>query len=222
MNEVFVEVFNSPILYKDSLSYMQSFVKKSKETKTTTSKLLILEHLPVVTTGVRKNLASIISNDLLQKNNIKIIKSDRGGDITYHASGQAVFYCLFHMKTIGVGVKEFVSMLEKSVVKTLKFFDIDSATKPNMPGVYVGNKKISSLGIRIKNGYSYHGLSVNFDMDLTAFSFINPCGYKGLEMCNVVDFCSNITKQEFVDKLKNIILNEFGYKNCTSKVLDSI
>ncbi|MDE4013340.1 lipoyl(octanoyl) transferase LipB [Glaesserella parasuis] len=130
---------------------------------------------------------------LLNPTNIPVVQSDRGGQITYHGLGQQIMYVLIDIKRHkakgnDLSVRDLVTALEQCVVKTLADYGINAYPKPDAPGVYVDGKKICSLGLRIRKGCSFHGLALNIQMDLTPFRNINPCGYAGLEMCQLADF----------------------------------
>lgn len=126
---------------------------------------------------------------LLQQINIPIVQSDRGGQITYHGLGQQIMYVLIDIRRHqALNVRQLVTALEQSVVKTLSDYGITAYPKADAPGVYIDEKKICSLGLRIRKGCSFHGLALNINMDLSPFRAINPCGYVGLEMCQLADF----------------------------------
>ncbi|HGS6421611.1 TPA: lipoyl(octanoyl) transferase LipB, partial [Klebsiella variicola subsp. variicola] len=119
---------------------------------------------------------------VLVPGDIPVIQSDRGGQVTYHGPGQQVMYVLLDLKRRKLGVRELVTLLEQTVVNTLAEYSIESHPRADAPGVYVGERKICSLGLRIRKGCSFHGLALNIAMDLTPFLRINPCGYAGMEM----------------------------------------
>ena len=122
-----------------------------------------------------------------EETDIPVIPVDRGGQITYHGPGQLVIYPLLDIQRMGLGVRHLVDALEKSIIDLLAGFNINAHTIENAPGVYVNNSKIAALGLRIKRGRSYHGLSLNIDMDLQPFQNINPCGYPGLSVIQLKD-----------------------------------
>jgi len=163
--------------YEECLSDMQSFVQKAAETNADTqSEIWFVEHPPVYTLGTACSLSTLIETD------IPTVKTDRGGQITYHGPGQIVMYPLLCLEDFGLGVKTLVDALEQSVINTLAEFDVEAARLEGAPGVYINKKKIAALGLRVKRGWTYHGLSFNVDMDLSPFSNIDPCGYKGMEV----------------------------------------
>ena len=137
-----------------------------------------VEHTSVYTLGKRSKTSSV---PLLSRS-IPIVRSDRGGQVTYHGKGQLVLYTILNFRRLELGPKEFVIMLEKAVIDYLESFGIPAYGRRDFPGVYVENKKVASIGLRISNGFSYHGLSVNVDMDLEPFEAIDPCGIEGMEV----------------------------------------
>ena len=151
----------------------------------TEDELLVVEHPPVFTQGLAGK-----PEHLLIRDDIPVVQIDRGGQITYHGPGQLVVYTLIDFKRRQTSVRHIVSALENSIIATLAEYGIAAAADPERPGVYVGAKKIASLGLRIKNGAVYHGLALNIDMDLSPFTHINPCGYAGMEMTQMADLLS--------------------------------
>ena len=147
-----------------------------------------VEHPPVFTQGQAGK-----EEHMLFAGDIPVVKVDRGGQVTYHGPGQLVAYFLLDIKRLKIGVRELVTRIEKSLVELLAGYDISAYPKADAPGVYVDEKKIASLGLRIRRGCSFHGLALNVDMDLSPFKQINPCGYAGLEMIQVSDY-SNVDK----------------------------
>ena len=151
----------------------------------TEDELWTLEHRSVFTQGLSGK-----PEHLLRETEIEVIKSDRGGQITYHGPGQLIVYCLIDIKRLGIGVKQMVSIIEKSIIDLLSDYSISSHKIPGAPGVYVDGSKIAALGLKIKRGKTYHGLSLNVDMNLSPYNLINPCGYEDLnvtQMSNLTD-----------------------------------
>ncbi|CDU12484.1 lipoyl(octanoyl) transferase LipB [Vibrio coralliirubri] len=140
----------------------------------------LVEHNSVFTQGQAGK-----AEHVLNAGDIPVIQSDRGGQVTYHGPGQLVAYFLINIRRKKFGVRDLVTHIENLVINTLKAYNIDSAARPDAPGVYVDGKKICSLGLRIRRGCSFHGLALNVDMDLSPFLRINPCGYQGMEMAQV-------------------------------------
>lgn len=142
--------------------------------------LWMLEHPPVYTLGLNGD-----SSDLLEPSNIPLLRSDRGGQITFHGPGQLVAYVLLDLRRHKLGIRSLVTVLETAVVKLLRQYGLSANSDPAAPGVYVEGCKLASVGLRVRRGCSYHGLSLNVNNDLSAFSLINPCGFKGLKMTSL-------------------------------------
>lgn len=153
-----------------------------QRTDQTADELWLLQHPAVFTLGQAGK-----EQHILMAGDIPVVKTDRGGQVTYHGQGQLVGYCLFDVKRLGIGVRELVEKIEDMLVAVLQEYQIDAWANRDAHGVYVANKKIASLGLRIRKGCSYHGFSLNVDMDLEPFNRINPCGYAGLEMTQMKD-----------------------------------
>lgn len=181
---------------------MQDFT--ANRTPDTQDELWVVEHAPVFTQGKASR-----AEHLLYANDIPVIETDRGGQITYHGLGQVVVYVLIDFKRRNISVRELVSRIENAVIATLSDYHIQAAADPKRPGVYTPNgKKIASLGLRIKNGATYHGVALNVNMDLSPFSQINPCGYAGLQMTQVADFIQPCPDwQEVAEKLAQALAN---------------
>ncbi|MBU2864915.1 lipoyl(octanoyl) transferase LipB [Reinekea forsetii] len=190
------------VSYVDTWQKMQDFTLERDES--TVDEVWLLEHEPVFTQGQAGK-----AEHILNPGDIPIVKVDRGGQVTYHGPGQLVAYVLLDMTRIGSDVRKLVSALEDSVVSTLSRYDIDAAPKADAPGVYVNEKKICSLGLRIKQGKSFHGLALNINMDLEPFLRINPCGYAGLEMTQLNEFTANpdmtLIKQQWVEAFCQVL-----------------
>lgn len=151
----------------------------------------ILEHPPVFTLGLNGK-----PEHILTPGDIPVIHTDRGGQVTYHGPGQVVIYTLLDLKRLNMNVRQLVSMLEQAIIDTLAQYGIRSAANPAAPGVYVEQKKIAAVGLRITKGCSYHGLSINNCMDLTPFTYINPCGFANLEVTQLSNLGVSIKNQE--------------------------
>ncbi|ATC94083.1 lipoyl(octanoyl) transferase LipB [Pseudoalteromonas tunicata] len=142
----------------------------------------LVEHEPVFTQGQAGK-----DEHVLMPGDIPVVKVDRGGQVTYHGPGQQVMYVLFNLRRLKIGVRELVTWLEETVINTLADCGVQAYAKPDAPGVYVDNKKIASLGLRVRRGCSFHGLALNVNMDLAPFLRINPCGYAGMAMIQSAD-----------------------------------
>jgi len=175
--------------YLDTWSSMKTFTIQREAHHV--DECWLLQHRRVFTLGqAGKN------EHILDPHDIPVVNTDRGGQVTYHGPGQLLAYLLIDIKRRKIGVRQLVDLIENSIIEVLASFDITATTRKSAPGVYVGEDKIAALGLRIKNGRSYHGLSLNVDMDLEPFSFINPCGYPGLGVTQirnyVTDFPDNL------------------------------
>jgi lipoyl(octanoyl) transferase len=170
--------------YEATWHAMQAFT--SARTPSTRDEIWLTEHPPVYTLGLAGR-----REHLLRDNGIPVIKVDRGGQVTYHGPGQLVAYLLFDLKRRGTGVRAMVRAIERSVVEWLESMGISAYGKPAAPGVYVmvegTEAKIAALGLKVRNGCTYHGLALNVAMDLTPFADIDPCGYKGLAVTQLAD-----------------------------------
>lgn len=167
----------------------------------TEDELWLVEHPKIFTIG--KSYAK--KKYPVKIHNIPVAIADRGGKITYHAPGQQIIYILVNLKKLKLTVKNFVMIIEQSIINTLKYFDIISHRIFSLPGVYIKNKKISFLGLRISNYCSYHGCALNVSMDLSPFLYINPCGHKNLKITQISHFIPEIT----ISIVEPIIIRNF-------------
>lgn len=174
------------IPYTDSFAAMRAFTLAREAN--TPDELWLLQHPPVFTQGLNGQASHV-----LRPGDIPVVASDRGGQVSYHGPGQLVAYLLFDLARVKMGVRELVERLEGTLVALLAELEIEAHSRRDAPGVYVGECKIASLGLKIIKGRCYHGLALNVDMDILPFTLINPCGYAGLRMCQVRDFVPNIT-----------------------------
>jgi len=169
---------------------------------TTPDEIWLVEHYPVFTQGQAGK-----AEHVLMPGDIPVIQSDRGGQVTYHGPGQQVMYVLLNLKRRKLGVRELVTLLEQTVVYTLAESNIEAYPRADAPGVYVGGKKICSLGLRIRKGCSFHGLALNIAMDLAPFQRINPCGYAGMEMAQMSQWVPDATTDNTGPRLVANFLN---------------
>ena len=167
--------------YETTMVSMQTFT--SRREKNPQDEIWLLQHPPVFTRGVS---CRQLPNRLLPST-MKVVDSDRGGQITYHGPGQLVVYLLLDLRRRQLGVRSFVSLLETVIIDALGQHGLEAGRRPEAPGVYVGGAKIAALGLRVRSGCGYHGVSLNIDLDLTPFSWIDPCGYAGLAVTSVVE-----------------------------------
>lgn len=183
---------------------MQDFT--ANRTTETPDEFWITEHPPVYTLGLNRNGVRMPSRD-----DIAVVNTDRGGKITYHGPGQVVIYVLIDLKRKGLNVRQLVSALEGSVVNLLSEFNVHGLARADAPGVYVQDKKIASVGLRLKKECCYHGISLNLDMDLTPFDAIDPCGYRGLEVTQLKDLGIDLTQTDAASKLLKYLTKELNY-----------
>jgi lipoyl(octanoyl) transferase len=172
--------------YESIWQAMQRFtLERSADTA---DELWVVEHFPVYTLGLNGK-----REHLLNTGNIPVIHTDRGGQVTYHGQGQLVVYTLLDIKRLNLGVRQLVTVLEHAMISALAEYEINAVSRAEAPGVYVDDKKIGSVGLRIKKNCSYHGLSLNNDMDLHPFDHINTCGYSDLKVTQLSDLGVNIS-----------------------------
>lgn len=201
-----IRQFNDTTPYHARFQAMKSLTENRDEN--TPDELWILQHDHVLTQGqAGKPEHILISSD------IPVVQSDRGGQVTWHGPGQLVAYFMFDLNRLGWNVRTLVSYAENLMIELLKKYHIEAYAKPDAPGVYVAERKIGSLGFKIRKGRSYHGFALNVDCDLTGFQTINPCGYAGLEMVRIMDLVANYPR--FEDLSADIIetLEHSGYFN---------
>ncbi len=184
---------------------MQSFTEQRNIE--TPDEIWLLEHEPVFTLGRNGK-----EEHILRKTDIPIVPIDRGGQVTYHGPGQLIVYLMINIKRRGLGVRKLVTLIEQSIISTLAEYQITAAAKKEAPGVYIGDAKIAALGLRVKKGCSFHGLSLNLDMDLTPFTQINPCGYKNLEVVQLSDYIEEVNPTKVEQQLLAHLLKNLGYK----------
>ncbi len=167
----------------------------------------LVEHYPVFTQGQAGK-----AEHLLMPGDIPVVQSDRGGQVTYHGPGQQVMYVLIDVKRRKTGVRQLVTALEETVIAVLARFGVAARARPDAPGVYVGDEKICSLGLRIRKGCSFHGLALNVAMDLSPFLRINPCGYAGMNMTQLQHFRPEVTLADVQPLLAETFAQQLGYQ----------
>ncbi len=173
----------------------------------TVDEIWLLQHPRVFTQGQAGK-----AEHLLLPGDIPVIQADRGGQVTYHGPGQLVCYLMLDVRRLGFGVRELVSRIEQSLIDLLASYDVQALAKPDAPGVYVDGAKIASLGLRIRNGRSFHGLALNVDMDLEPFGRINPCGYAGMAMTQLADLVEEpVAFAEVGARLREQLVKHLGY-----------
>jgi len=185
--------------YEPTCEAMRQFT--AERGQNTEDELWLLEHPQVFTLGLNGK-----DEHVLNTHDIPLVNTDRGGQVTFHGPGQLIVYTLIDLKRAKIGVREMISGLENSVVSMLKQLDIEAKSRSDAPGVYVEGRKIASLGLRVKRGACYHGLSLNVAMDLTPFSYINPCGYQGMEVIDLKSLACDLT----MDQAKQYFVSAFN------------
>ncbi|WP_243078352.1 lipoyl(octanoyl) transferase LipB [Pantoea sp. MQR6] len=168
----------------------------------------LVEHDPVFTQGQAGK-----AEHVLMPGDIPVVQSDRGGQVTYHGPGQQVMYVLIDIKRRKIGVRQLVTALEETVIATLMHFGVEARARADAPGVYVGDEKICSLGLRIRKGCSFHGLALNVAMDLSPFLRINPCGYAGMSMTQLQHFNRDVSVNEVQPLLVAAFARLLNYEN---------
>ena len=186
--------------YHETLDLMKSHIQQADFN----NEIWLLEHPPIFTLGTAAD-----QNHILDAKDIPVVQSDRGGEVTYHGPGQLVIYFLLDVKKLNFGPKKLVSTIQEFVRNLLADLSIDCNFVEGAPGVYVNQKKIASIGLRISKGKSYHGISINFDMDLSPFNQINPCGYEGLEVTQIKDLNKHVSKLQLEKMVINLLKNTF-------------
>ena len=186
--------------YHESHALMKSHIEHEKFS----NEIWLLEHPPVFTLGTAAD-----ERHVLNPKDIPVVQSDRGGEVTYHGPGQLIIYFMLDVKKLNFGPKRLVSTIQGFVKDLLYEYSIDCYFIEGAPGVYVDNKKIASIGLRISKGKSYHGISINYDMDLKPFRQINPCGYKDLEVTQIKDLNRDISQLQLEKSSINLLKNIF-------------
>lgn len=192
--------------YQTVWQQMQDFVANYRDEQS--DELWLTEHPCVYTLG-----QAGLPEHILANTDIPIVKSDRGGQVTYHGPGQIVAYTLFNLRRKGLNIRTLVSLLEKSIMQLLAQYQIQATCNPDAPGVYVDHAKICSIGLRIRRGISYHGLALNVDMDLKPFQNINPCGFPELKVVQLRDFVAELNMAQVKQDLVAHIKENFNYTN---------
>lgn len=191
---------------------MQDFTKNRGEN--TPDELWVVEHPSVFTLGRNGE-----PEHILKESNIPIVKVDRGGQVTYHGPGQIVIYFLLDLHRRKLGIRRLVTLIEEAIIELLAQFEIQANSESKAPGVYVEGKKIAALGLRVSKGRTTHGLSLNVDMDLSPFSYINPCGYKNLEITQTRNLGIDQTINELANKLHALLIKHLDEQLKEEKAL---
>lgn len=187
--------------YQDSWNSMRATI--SGKTQEDNDEVWFLEHPPVFTIGHAGS-----KDNLLESGVIPVIRSDRGGEITFHGPGQLVVYFMINLRRLGWGPKRLVGELEELIISLLKLYAIEAERKTGFPGIYVEEKKIASIGLKINRGFSYHGISLNVDMDMSPFKQINPCGISSLQLTQMKDL-TDVTMDDVRNNFSKAIEDHF-------------
>ncbi|MCF6226771.1 MAG: lipoyl(octanoyl) transferase LipB [Xanthomonadales bacterium] len=188
--------------YQPVWESMQQFTDSRGENSP--DELWLLEHQPVFTQGQAGK-----AEHLLAPGDIPVLQVDRGGQVTYHGPGQLIAYPLLDIRRRKLSIRDMVHAIEQAIINTLADFEIQAERNPGAPGVYVGAAKIAALGLRIRKGCSFHGLSLNIDMNTEPFARINPCGFQGLEITQVIDQVPTQNRAELsLSKVKSVLVGK--------------
>ena len=192
---------------KDYLTTWQA-MREFTQTRTqhTEDEIWLLEHNSVFTQGQNGK-----PEHLLNKNSTPVIETDRGGQITWHGPGQLIAYTLINLKRHKLNTRTLVSTLENTIIKLLAEYNLNATSNSKAPGVYIDNKKIASIGLRIKRGCAYHGLAFNINPDLSPFNQINPCGFSGLKMTKLADYIDKVSMDKVKTRLAELLITELSY-----------
>lgn len=183
---------------------MQTFTDQRNDE--TEDEFWLLEHEPVFTLGLNGSIEHVLA-----PGDIPVVSIDRGGEVTYHGPGQLVVYPLVDLKRLGFGARDLVCAIETAIIRTVAQWGITAEGRSDARGVYVDERKLASIGLRIRRGCSYHGLAFNVSMDLEPFSRINPCGYTGLKMTRLADLGGPVDVKVVGEAMKPYLLEAFGY-----------
>ena len=194
--------------YQSTWERMRDFT--DSRTDETLDEIWLLQHPPIFTQGLAGK-----PEHVLNPHDIPIIQTDRGGQITYHGPGQLVAYVLIDLTRKQLYTRDLVRKLENSLITLLHHFHIMAQAKCDAPGVYVNDAKIASIGLRVRRNASYHGIALNVDMDLTPFSYINPCGHRGMSMTHIKTFVPGILMETVKKEIVPAFLENFGYTATT-------
>ncbi|WP_440468173.1 lipoyl(octanoyl) transferase LipB [Pseudomonas sp. YH-1] len=190
--------------YEPTWHAMQRFTAEREAV--TPDEVWLLEHERVFTQGQAGK-----AEHVLFPGDIPVVQVDRGGQVTYHGPGQLVAYLMLDVRRSGIGVRDLVSRIEQSLIGLLDSYGVTAVSKSDAPGVYVDGAKIASLGLRIRNGRSFHGLALNVDMDLEPFRRINPCGYAGMAMTQLSQLAGPIALADVRERLRGELVERLGY-----------
>ena len=192
---------------RDYLETYQEMVEfNGNQSATTVEEIWFLQHPPVYTLGLAGK-----TEHLLDPGIIPVVRTDRGGQVTYHGPGQLLAYLLLDLQRRQISIKSLVERIEQAIIDMLAGLNLHGVRKARAPGVYIDGRKIAALGIRVRNGFSYHGLALNVNMDLSPYQGINPCGYPGLEVTRLSNYRIRLSVDEVAEILQPCLLSQLGY-----------
>jgi len=213
MGSVDLEIIDLNLMeYSEAFELQQQYVADKINGKVDNDITLILEHPPVFTLGKRggrENL--VVSENFLESRKIPVIQTRRGGNITYHGPGQLVLYTIVDLQQRRIGVADFVHLLEETMIKTASDFGVTAERNCANHGIWVGDSKIGSIGLSVKHGICFHGLALNVNLDLTPFSWINPCGLQGVKMTSLVQENMTNFNDSIMAEVKTTMLVHFKH-----------
>ena len=213
-NKLIIKIFDI-VDYNKSWFAMKDFnLTRNEET---VDEIWLMQHFPIYTMGLAGK-----EHHLLEKTSIPVIKTDRGGQITYHGPGQLIIYFLINLKRKRITVTSLISILENIIINYLESFNCQAYANSEARGVYINNKKVASIGLRVSRGCSYHGLALNIDMDLTPFNIINPCGIENLKMININDINTNIDMKNIINGITPYLTKQLQYDIVKNLKLENI
>ncbi len=211
------------INYQEAYTLQQQISLAKTEGDLTPDVILVLEHPPVFTLGKRGGTENLrVPPAFLKEKGIPVIPTKRGGNITYHGPGQIVLYPIVDISRANIGIADFVNTLEETMIRTCQTFGVNAARNPKNHGIWVANNKIGSIGLSVKHGVCHHGLALNVNLDLTPFSWINPCGLQGVGMTSMAQDLGNppmttTVKTHLLDNLSHV--TGFSFKTVTPEQL---
>jgi len=204
-------VLRRPGLVDYTLAWERMRAFNAARTAGTPDELWLLQHPAVYTAGL-----SCRGVDTAALGGVPLVMSDRGGQLTYHGPGQWIVYVMVDLERRGMGVRRLVETLEQAVIDLLADYGVQGSRRAGAPGVYVGLRKIAALGLRVRRGATYHGLSFNVQMDLDPFTRIDPCGYRGLEVTQLADLCARADEHDAGERLLQRVAAALGYTGPSS------
>jgi len=215
MKKLLIRQFTQLLDYETAWQAMKDFTDSRDDN--TPDELWLLEHPPVFTQGQAGK-----PEHILNPKHIPVVQTDRGGQVTYHGPGQLVVYTLIDINRLNMTTRSLVRTIENVIIDYLKTLNINADAREDAPGIYVNNEKICSIGLRVRRGRAYHGIAFNIDMDLTPFSYINPCGYRDLKMAQVKDLAPDETLATVRDKIVPCFIHRFGYNHPVIQYQESL